>query len=294
MNYLESVKVETISIKFKSLEIDVLRLDEVHPLASGNKWFKLKLNIEEARRLNKNILVSMGGAYSNHVLALAALGKAEGFQTKAFIRGGPFDQPSATLRKAEELGMTFEFVDRETYRSYNGIPPGNSYEYIIPEGGSNGLAVQGCMEIAEYIDDDIDLVALPVGTGGTIAGLVASDLKADLLGFSVLKEGGFLNEKVNNLINEAGLIDNTAFKINDEFHFGGYAKWNEELIDFLNEFYRKTTIPLDPIYTGKMFYGLARMAEEGRLPKKVLAIHTGGLQGIEGFNERFGHNIDYQ
>ena len=273
------------------VHLEVKREDLLHPIISGNKFRKLKYNLKEARRLEYDTLLTFGGAYSNHILATACAGSEIGLKTIGIIRGEELDvswEENPTLKKARSYGMQFKFVSRAEYRRrYDpswqariASDPGSVY--ILPEGGSNSLGVKGCMEILEKRDDRFDLICCAVGTGATLAGL-AESCKAHqhILGFSALK-GDFLREDIRNFTSQSNWTLETSY------HFGGYAKASETLVNFINSFRKETGILLDPIYTGKLFFGIFDWISQGKIRKgsKILVVHTGGLQGIEGFNLR--------
>lgn len=263
----------------------------IHPYVSGNKYRKLKYNLLKARELNQTSLLSFGGAFSNHIAAVAACGKEYGLATIGIIRGDELKDKielNPTLKFAQECGMTFKFVTRTVYRQkedpsfLNDLKVEFGDFYLLPEGGTNALAIAGCEEILTEEDGDFDFICCSIGTGGTIAGLLNSGLPHQkILGFPALK-GDFLQEEISKFA-----VANTLSLISD-YHFGGYAKINSDLVSFINEFKRKYHIPLDPIYTGKMMFGIFDLMKQGYFPKgsKILAIHTGGLQGIEGMNLR--------
>lgn len=279
------------------IELWIKREDEIHKQISGNKFRKLKYNILEAKDLQKKKLVTFGGAYSNHILAVAATGNLHGFETIGVIRGEELAldletvlKENSTLRNASELGMKFDFIDRESYRNKDS----NEFQvylkkkfgdfYLIPEGGTNQLAIKGCEEILTAEDEKFDYICLAVGTGGTISGIINSVKNhQQVLGFPALK-GDFLKNEIQQLIS----VQNRNWSLVTEYHFGGYGKFNTDLIRFMNEFKEDTGILLDPIYTGKMMYGLLDLIKKRTFRKgaKILAIHTGGIQGITGVNRK--------
>ena len=269
------------------VELFIKREDQIHPFISGNKYRKLKYNIEEAKKQGFKKLLTFGGAFSNHIAAVAYAGKMYGFEAFGVIRGEELkdkigDNP--TLRFAKDCGMTFQFVSRASYGEKENWNIKNDFQdfYSIPEGGTNALAIKGCEEILLKTDSDFDFICTSVGTGGTIAGLVnCSKPGQQVLGFLALK-GSFLQEDISKFV----LKNN--WKLILEYHFGGYAKINLELIRFINEFNKKYHIPLDPVYTGKMMFGVFDLIEKGYFPagSKILAIHTGGLQGVKGMNDK--------
>ncbi|WP_179354317.1 1-aminocyclopropane-1-carboxylate deaminase/D-cysteine desulfhydrase [Winogradskyella vidalii] len=278
-----------MSLESSSISIAIKREDLIHPFISGNKYRKLKFNILEAKTRNASVLLTFGGAYSNHIAAVAAAGKTYGFKTIGVIRGEELaDKVSEnpTLSFAKEQGMEFHFVSRTSYREKTSDSFIANLKvlfgdfYLIPEGGTNGLAVKGCEEILQENDFNFDYICCSVGTGGTISGLInASQSHQKILGFPALK-GDFLQADICKFANQ----DN--WKLITDYHFGGYGKIKPELITFINQFKQRYDVPLDPIYTGKMMFGIFNLLEKGFFPKnsKILAIHTGGLQGIAGVN----------
>ena len=272
-----------------SITLDVLREDKIHPMVSGNKFRKLTYNLQEAIVGGVTKIITFGGAYSNHIAAVAAAGKLMNMQTVGVIRGEELAakvNANPTLKYAEEQGMELHFISREQYRLKDSDEFQNELQtlfgksYILPEGGTNELAVKGCAEIISEAHESYDYLCVAVGTGGTLAGLVkASNQQQHCIGYSVLK-GTFQDVVVNKF------TSNTNFKIKDDYCFGGYAKIDSELVRFINTFKNVTGIPLDPIYTGKMMYGIFDGIQKGLFKQnsRILAIHTGGLQGISGMN----------
>lgn len=292
----ENEQIHLPILKTKGVELFVKREDTIHPFVSGNKFRKLKYNIEEAKRQEKDTLLTFGGAFSNHIAATASAGKIAGFKTIGIIRGDELGKDlvktlsqNETLRNAYENGMQFKFVTRETYRNKTSEEFINELKnefgnfYLVPEGGTNALAVQGCEEILTNEDEKFDYICCAVGTGGTISGLINSAKKHQkIIGFPALK-GDFLVDEIKSFINK-----NEYWSLQNKYHFGGYGKYTEELIRFINEFKEQTGILLDPIYTGKMLFGILDLVAKDTFPKnsKILAIHTGGLQGIAGVNQK--------
>ena len=280
----------------KGVTLVIKREDEIHPYISGNKYRKLKYNLEEAKKQGMKNLVSFGGAYSNHISALSFAGKEYGFETLGIIRGDELGDDlektltqNPTLRFAHENGMKFKFVSREVYREKDN--PGFKKElkselgefYWIPEGGTNDLAIKGCEEILTNKDKEFDFICVAIGTGGTISGIInkATDQQT-VLGFPSLK-----SEFLEAIIQEKTMPDK-QWKLIHAYHFGGYAKINKNLISFINDFYQQTAIPLDPVYTGKMMFGMMDLVQKDFFNRNssILMVHTGGLQGIEGMNQR--------
>ncbi len=276
-------------LREKGIHLYIRREDTIHPLISGNKYRKLKYNLLEAKKQGKDTLLTFGGAFSNHIAATACAGHEQGIKTIGVIRGEELQdnwQDNPTLTLAHEHGMQFHFVSRADYRLKSeplfiqNLKDRFGDVYVLPEGGTNDLAVKGCMEILTEEDTIFDYICCAVGTGGTVAGLInAARPHQTVLGFPALK-GDFLIEEIRTFVH------NDRWKLVTDYHFGGYAKVDRPLIDFINLFKSKTGIPLDPIYTGKMLFGIFDLVKKGVFPHgtQILAIHTGGLQGIKGMN----------
>ena len=281
-------------LKERNISLLVKREDLNHPYLSGNKWHKLKYNLEEAKKLGKDTLLTFGGAYSNHIYAVAAAGKIFDFKTIGIIRGEEHKPLNPTLSFAAENGMNLYYLNRLSYRKKESPEILEKLKkifgdfYLLPEGGSNSLAVKGCSEIINKISVDFDYICSPCGTGGTFAGLVAGlNRNKFALGFSVLKGASFLKLNVKTYLKSLGIENPNNWDINLDYHFGGYARFNKELIEFVNRFTSLTQIPIEPIYTGKMFYGIYDLIRIGFFKKgtKIVALHTGGLQGFEGLKK---------
>lgn len=271
------------------ITLEIKREDLLHPFVSGNKFRKLKYNVLQAKAENHSVLLTFGGAFSNHIAAVAYAGKEQGFETIGVIRGDELRDKiseNPTLSFAQECGMRFEFVTREAYRHKTDAAFIEELKaqfgsfYLVPEGGTNDLAVKGCEEILTELDADFDFVCCAVGTGGTISGLINSALPHQkVLGFPALK-GDFLQDEIRNFVQDKN------WELQTDYHFGGYGKVTAEFIEWMNWFYAQTGIPLDPIYTGKMVFGVMDLIQRNYFPpnSKILMIHTGGLQGIAGMN----------
>ena len=281
---------QSIAIELPNgISLVMKREDLIHPFVSGNKFRKLKYNLLQAKAESQTTLLTFGGAYSNHIAAVAYAGRENGFQTIGIIRGDELADKIAsnpTLKFAQECGMQFEFVSREDYRLKTEATFLEQLEnkfgsfYLIPEGGKNALAIKGCEEILTQEDGNFDYVACAIGTGGTISGIINSALPHQkILGFPALK-GDFLQDEIRNF------VQNDNWELITDYHFGGYGKVNTVLVDFINRFLEKTKIPLDPVYTGKMVFGIVDLIEKNYFPENatILLIHTGGLQGIQGMN----------
>lgn len=280
----------------KGIEVFIKRDDLIHDHVQGNKWRKLKYNLYEARLNKQNTLLTFGGAYSNHIYATAAAAKLFHFKAIGIIRGEEPEIKSETLHFAASKGMELYYMDREMYRQKN--DPSNIESlrvqigdfYYLPEGGTNVHALEGVEEIIEELNIPFDYVCTACGTGGTLAGLVAGLRgKNQAIGFSSLKGEDTLTQKVNELVKEYTAVEFTNFSINFDYHFGGYAKVKPELIEFIKHFKNKFGIQLEPVYTGKMFYGLFDLIQKDYFPKgsRIVALHTGGLQGLSGYAEYF-------
>lgn len=288
MNFSESSN-QKITIENTTISLSIKREDLLHPLISGNKYRKLKYNLVQAEKESKDTLLTFGGAFSNHILAVAAAGNEHGFKTIGIIRGEELQDKmdtNPTLQKAKDLGMVFEFVSRESYRNKDNpkflelLKNKFGDFYLLPEGGTNDLAIKGCEEILSVNDEMFDYICCAVGTGGTISGIInCSKSSQQVLGFPALK-GDFLREDIRKFVTQCN------WELITDYHFEGYGKVSEELIRFINAFYQNHKIPLDPIYTGKMVFGVMDLITKNYFPddSKILMIHTGGLQGIKGMN----------
>ena len=280
----------------KGIELYIKRDDLIHAEIQGNKWRKLKYNLYEARVNNIHTLLTFGGPYSNHIYATAAAAKLFHFKAIGIIRGEEPEVLSPTLKYAASQGMDLYYMDRESYRQKDDPTNLESLRvqigdfYYVPEGGTNPLAVEGAAEIIEEIDIPFDYICTACGTGGTLAGLVAG-LKGEkqVIGFSSLKGADTLTPKVHELVDYVTGFNYNNFNINFDYHFGGYAKVKPELIAFIKDFKLQHKIQLEPVYTGKMFYGLFDMIKNDHFPRgsRIIALHTGGLQGLSGYMDYF-------
>lgn len=268
---------------------------------SGNKWHKMKYNLQEARKQGKNTLLTFGGAYSNHIYATAAAGKIFNLNTIGIIRGEEHLPLNPTLSFAKDNGMKLYYLDRTSYREKNSPEIINQLRkkfgdfYLLPEGGTNEFAVKGCGEIISKINIDFNFVCCPCGTGGTLAGLI-SGLQGHnfALGFAVLKGASFLKRDVSSLLKISGNSSLINWDINLDYHFGGYAKFNSALMDFISRFTLLTKIPIEPIYTGKMLFGIYDLISKDYFNEgsRIVALHTGGLQGLRGLSKK-SKRIDF-
>lgn len=269
----------------QNIEVFVKREDLNHPYVSGNKWWKLKYNLEEAKKQGYATLLTFGGAHSNHIYATAAAAKESGFKSIGIIRGEELSpQANSTLHFAHEQGMHLHFVSRQDYRRK--VEPSYKEEllkqfgeaYIIPEGGTNELAIQGVAEFGQGLKEEIDFdyLCCSTGTGGTLAGLSKALPDKNLIGFSSLK-GDFMEAEVSKWLQS----DARHWSINNDYHFGGYGKYNQTLLDFITQAEQDFNIPLEQVYTGKLFFGALDLIYKGKFPRgsKILLLHTGGMQG---------------
>ncbi len=277
------------SFEEKSIRVFMKRDDLIHPIVSGNKWRKLKYSLLKAKEMGYTTILSFGGAYSNHIHALAKAAKEEGLKSIGIIRGEELrTNLNPTLVDAQNNGMQLHFVSREAYRKKEGEAFIHSLHekfgtfYLIPEGGKSKEGVLGCSEISQEIAIDYHYIALACGTGTTLAGIIhglPEDKKA--IGIPVLKEGSFLETDINLLLEELDSLKATNWELKTAYHFGGYAKTTPELLSFIERFELKHNIPLDPIYTGKLLFGVMDLIKHNFFPKgsSIVILHTGGLQG---------------
>ncbi len=279
-----------INVFPNNISLYIKREDLLHPIISGNKFRKLKYNLEEAKNQKQKVLLTFGGAFSNHIVAVAGAGETFGFETIGIIRGEELHdkvEENPSLVQAQQLGMKLIFVSREEYRLKETTDYIEKLQndfgdfYLLPEGGTNALAIKGCEEILSDSDSEFTHICCSIGTGGTITGIINSSVNnQNIIGFSSLK-GDFLQNDIAKFANKEN------WSVNCDYHFGGYGKVTDELIDFINSFYLEYDIRLDPIYTGKMMFGIINLIKNNHFPpnSKILAIHTGGLQGIAGMNK---------
>ena len=284
--------IQKINIQLPNgIELFIKRDDLLHPIISGNKFRKLKYNLQEAKQLGCSKLLTFGGAFSNHIVAVAGAGNEFGFETIGIIRGEELatkidENPS--LQLAQSLGMKLCFITRSEYQNKETetflahLQTQFRSFYLLPEGGTNALAIQGCKEIVGEEEKVFTHICCAVGTGGTISGIIEGAYQHQkIIGFSALK-GDFLSDVIRKFVTKSN------WELETKYHFGGYGKVYDSLISFMNDFYEQTQIPLDPIYTGKMVYGVLEKIKNNEFPSnaKILLIHSGGLQGIKGMNQK--------
>ncbi len=290
------------------VELWVKRDDLIHPEISGNKWRKLKYNIQQAREQKEPTLLTFGGAYSNHIAATAAACSAAGIKSIGIIRGEKNKVLNATLSLAMEHGMKIHYVNREDYRQkeeagfIEKLHKLYGQFYLVPEGGANYKGVLGCAEIVEENSNDFDIVTTACGTGTTLTGLLLSSHKNQkVMGFPALKGGEFIASNARQLLDASNKVETEKEKIlgrlelQTDYHFGGYGKVKSELVDFVNRFYVEYNLALDLVYTGKMFFGLFDLIKQGYFKPgtKIMALHTGGLQGNQGMKDRLGIKLNF-
>ncbi|MBD0387441.1 MAG: 1-aminocyclopropane-1-carboxylate deaminase/D-cysteine desulfhydrase [Nostoc sp. C3-bin3] len=301
-------KINSEIARRAGVDLYVLRLDLMHPWVNGNKWFKLKYNLLEAKEKNFTTLLTFGGAYSNHIYATAAAGNLFGFRTVGVIRGDERLPLNPTLSFAVQQGMQLVYLNREMYRQRN-TPALEEYlqqrfgeVFIIPEGGSNLNGVRGCTEIVSDAMPTagyayaFDHICVACGTATTLAGIALSLHEGQrAIAFPVLKNGAFLAQEIESLLTNylaSGLptLSNppASWELVCDYHFGGYAKVNDELLLFSQQFTQEHGVPLDYVYTAKMFYGVMDLLKQEFFSKgdSLLLVHTGGLQGNVGMEEK--------
>lgn len=274
----------------QGIAVFIKRDDLIHPIISGNKWRKLKYILKKASAENKTHLVTFGGAYSNHLLATAAAAAKFGFKSTGFVRGE--DVNNNTLFLCRLHGMQLIFVDRESYRNkpelftkYFGDDP---RAFFIDEGGASPDGAKGCAELVDELTETYDYIFCACGTGttaaGIINGLLSHQLSTAFNAVPVFKNGGFMKDEIDHY-----LTTPTPYQLHTEYHFGGYAKVDNELIAFIKRFVADTGILIEPVYTGKMLYAIYDLAAKGYFKpgSKILAIHSGGIWGLLGMKEKF-------
>lgn len=289
---LESIKVDRLITNWtsgKDVSIDVLRLDTIHPIISGNKAFKLKFYIEDALLQGNLAIATFGGAWSNHIVATAFACKMAGLQSVGFIRGDQLPVLSATLSSAIEYGMKLFFVSREDYKDKGALMKKYSYlnYYWINEGGYGELGAKGAEDILKVVDtQNYSHIIASVGSGTMMAGLVRHSLPhQQIIGISAMKGNVAIQQQIINLLT---INTNHNFSIIHDYHFGGFGKHPQHLIDFMNAFYKDHQLPLDIVYTGKLLFGVKDMILNNYFfsGSKLLIIHSGGLQGNQSLGDK--------
>jgi 1-aminocyclopropane-1-carboxylate deaminase len=290
------MNLKLLDIKFDSVKHEMLdqldvewliaRLDLIHPIVSGNKLFKLYYYVQDALAAKKNTLVTMGGAYSNHLAASAYYAQINGFKSIGLVRGEKAVHLSHTLKQCETWGMHLEYISREDYPKINEdnihqfISFDKEHCFFISEGGYGLTGTKGASLIMESISPiNPDFITTAVGTGCTLSGLLHNKTsKATIIAVPVIKGFHQLEKKMIDLF---GMQPPPHIEVFDDYHFGGYAKKNEVLLQFMNTFYVENKIPTDFVYTGKMIFAIWDKINKGYFPKgsKIVSVHTGGLQG---------------
>lgn len=268
-----------------NIEVSLLRLDEIHPTVNGNKWFKLKYNLQYAIENNYEGIATFGGQFSNHIYSAAAAANLLNIKSIGIVAGANPQQLSHTLLFAQEKNMQLHFVSREDYRKKNEEAQLAEWQKLfpqycfVPEGGTNNLAVKGVGEVLNLIEADFDYIVTACGTGGTLAGL-ASKIKPSqkAVGISILKGEDQLTNSIKKLIGS-----DKNFEVITGYHFGGYAKTTDELRKFIQTFYSETGILVEQVYTAKMLLAVIDLAKKKYFKEKssVVLVHTGGLQGLD-------------
>lgn len=276
-------KLKNPLFKSRGIEASILRLDLIHPQISGNKWFKLKYHLEEAVAMEKKGIVSFGGAFSNHLVALSFACREQGLRSAGFIRGEEPLQYGSSLKQMKEADMELLFVSREEYSHKEKLEEmflaAHPDFYCVPEGGQSEMGIKGAAEIGNLCNGYSHIVCA-VGTGTTITGIInGTDKSQKVIGISALKVSNKYNNTLLDFIQQYALHDN--YELNFEYHFGGYAKKTGALISFMNDFYMSEKIKTDFVYTGKLLYAFNDLAMHDFFPKgaSVMIIHSGGLQG---------------
>ncbi|WP_340122982.1 1-aminocyclopropane-1-carboxylate deaminase/D-cysteine desulfhydrase [Methylobacter svalbardensis] len=282
-------KIDDPMLAQYQIELWMKRDDLLHPVISGNKWRKLKYSLDHVLSLDADTIISMGGAYSNHLHALAYVGKVLGLKTIGLVRGKQPVTLTPTLSDIKDWGMELRFVSRADYRllrqykNHQALPGLEPGQYWLTEGGAQTLALKGVAELVNEIEIPYDTLCVPCGTGTTLAGIIdAAQEQVSVLGFAALKNAGFLLGEVEAMLSQS----RNNWQINLDYHFGGFAKVNAELNAFTNDFELKTNIPFEPVYTGKMMYAVYDLIKKHYFKpgERIIALHTGGLQGKRGFS----------
>ena len=287
-------QLQSEMFKVKELKVYVKRDDLIHSVVSGNKWRKLKLNIERFKNGKYDKLLTFGGAYSNHIAATAGAGELLGIPTIGIIRGDELNEDSNnTLRNANACGMELIFTSRSEYRSryekyyHHELRRRHGNVLVVPEGGANFEGVLGCIDVIKEIPEEPDYIITAAGTGTTATGLFLGSNRSKIIVVPVLKGGIFIKDEIIRLLKEGGYDDaipevDERIHIQTDYHFGGYGKHNQELLDFIDTVNTEFKLPLDQIYTGKMFYGIIDLIEKDFFESgsTIVALHTGGLQGL--------------
>ena len=297
MNFKLNQQIFSERYLHNEIEVFIKRLDLIDPFISGNKLFKLKHNVDRALLKKKNMLITFGGAFSNHILATAAYAKKKNIDCLAIVRGEEYSELNPLLTLAKEYGMNFCFVSRKEYAKRND----NNYiselirkykkAFIVPEGGNNKLGISGAEEILEKQDKSFDYIICPIGTGATLSGIVNSSNRSQkVIGINCINDTKDINKNISQKTNK------NNWEIINEFNFGGFAKFDNLLTEYLKKFKLNYKITLDLNYTAKMFFGFEKLIERSYFQRKskVLLIHTGGTYGNLGFNYLYDLDLPYE
>lgn len=289
-NYIQ--QIDSSFLKKRNIYLGIKRDDLLHPLIGGNKWRKLKYNLAHMQKVNKTELLTFGGAFSNHIHACAAAGKEFDIKTRAIIRGPQLDEDNPTIRFAKQCGMQLHVVNRIEYRQRHDEAYLQSLQvrfpnaFILPEGGTNEYALLGCKELVDSLPKH-DYLICPTGSGGTLAGLIeGSKLNTQIIGIAVLKQAQYLKEEIKKLSSKAKNQNN--WQLLTDFHGGGYGRFTPSLWQFCQDMQHTYNLPLEPVYSGKMMHALWQLIEQDYFApgSKIIAVHTGGLQGLDGLKYR--------
>ncbi len=290
---IQTQEITSPILRSKKIKLFIKRIDLIHPFVSGNKFYKLKYNFIELKKQKKSKVLTFGGAYSSHICATSFLANKNNIKSIGIIRGEQHSQLNSTLEFARKQGMDIHYISREEYRNKHKLcfieELKNRYGdfYLLPEGGSNILAVKGTEEIIDD-DDNSNYICCSIGTGGTIAGIMnVSKKNQKIIGFPALKSYLDLQNNIKKWSSRSNL------KLEYGYIGNGYAKISKELIKFINTFYNNYNIPLDAVYNGKMMFGIFDLVSKDYFKEgsSILAIHTGGIQGNRGFIHRFGIDL---
>lgn len=280
----------------KQVELFIKRDELIHPVIQGNKWRKLKYNILQAEKNQQNTLLSFGGAYSNHLHALAATGKQLKLKTIGIIRGEAPKALNPCLQDLLDWGMQLKFITRKQYKQKNSAHFIQALQqefgefYLIPEGGNNSAGKKGCAELLDELDTQYDVICCEVGSGTMLSSLIehSNSKTTQFLGFAVMKNPQ-LDQDIKDSLNLSAIDTGIAtnWTINHDYHFGGFAKTSPELNQFIESFKQDYAIQLEPVYSGKMLWGILDLLKQNYFPagSRILAIHGGGLQGLRGFQK---------
>ena len=279
----ENINIQAVpSFCLNHIQLDVLRLDELHPIVSGNKWFKLKYYLRQAQEQNADTIASFGGPYSNHLVALAYAAKEYNLKSIGYVRSNIDEPITPTLQEAMQYGMDLKFVGRNNFQEFKKELIQNNqanHTYLVDEGGYGTLGAQGAATIlSNEKTNSYSHILCAVGTGTMMAGLIsAAKVHQHIIGIPVLKNEATIRDEIKQLIP----TNKTPFTLLHDFHLGGYAKTNQAQFDFMNLLWQTEKIPTDMVYTSKLFLAVKSLMDTNyfSLASKILIIHSGGLQG---------------